>query len=34
MVHVTLRQLKGLPLFEDIEDRTLELVKESVIIKK
>ncbi|MGH4140278.1 Crp/Fnr family transcriptional regulator [Clostridium sp.] len=34
MVHITLSQLKGLPLFEDIEDRTLELVKENVIIKR
>ncbi|MBU3192063.1 Crp/Fnr family transcriptional regulator [Clostridium bowmanii] len=34
MLHITLRQLKYLPLFENIEDKTLELITESVIIKK
>jgi CRP/FNR family cyclic AMP-dependent transcriptional regulator len=34
MEHITIRQLKGLPLFEDIEDKTLELITETVIIKR
>jgi len=33
MVQITLRQLKDLPLFEDIEDKTLELIRESVMVK-
>lgn len=34
MVNITLRQLKNLPLFGDIDDKTLELITESVIIKR
>ena len=34
MPQVTLRQLKDLPLLECIEDKTLELIREKVIIKK
>ncbi|MBU3178194.1 Crp/Fnr family transcriptional regulator [Clostridium estertheticum] len=34
MSQVTLKQLKDLPLFECIEDKTLNLIKESVIINK
>lgn len=34
MVQITLRQLKDLPLFECVEDKTLDLIRESVIIKK
>ncbi len=34
MTQITLRQLKDLPLFKCVEDRTLDLIRESVIIKK
>ena len=34
MLQVTLKQLKDLPLFERIEDKTLNLIKASVIITK
>ncbi|MBU3127903.1 Crp/Fnr family transcriptional regulator [Clostridium sp. FP2] len=34
MAQITLRQLKDLPLFECVEDKTLDLIRESVIIKK
>ena len=34
MSQLTLKQLKDLPLFECIEDKTLNLIKDSVIIKK
>ena len=34
MSRVTLKQLKDLPLFEGIEDKTLNLIKESIIINK
>ncbi|MBU3142953.1 Crp/Fnr family transcriptional regulator [Clostridium sp. CF012] len=33
MAQITLRQLKDLPLFECVEDKTLDLIRESVIIK-
>jgi CRP/FNR family cyclic AMP-dependent transcriptional regulator len=34
MAQITLRQLKDLPLFECIEDKTLELIRESVVVKR
>ena len=34
MPQVTLRQLRDLPLLECIEDKTLELIREKVVIKK
>ncbi|GCD10215.1 Crp/Fnr family transcriptional regulator [Clostridium tagluense] len=34
MAQITLRQLKDLHLFECVEDKTLDLIRESVIIKK
>lgn len=34
MTQITLRQLKDLPLFKCVEDRTLDLIRDSVIIKK
>ncbi|MGH4124575.1 MAG: Crp/Fnr family transcriptional regulator [Clostridium sp.] len=34
MAQIPLRQLKDLPLFECVEDKTLDLIRESVIIKK
>ncbi|MGK0467733.1 Crp/Fnr family transcriptional regulator [Clostridium sp.] len=34
MVQITLRQLKALPLFERVEDKTLELIRDSVIVKE
>jgi CRP/FNR family cyclic AMP-dependent transcriptional regulator len=34
MAQITLRQLKDLPLFERVEDKTLELIRDSVIVKE
>ena len=34
MPQVTLRQLRDLPLLECIEDKTLELIREKIVIKK
>ncbi|MFT5875828.1 MAG: CRP/FNR family cyclic AMP-dependent transcriptional regulator [Clostridium sp.] len=34
MPQITIRQLKDLPLFECVEDNTLELIRESIVIKK
>jgi CRP-like cAMP-binding protein len=34
MVQITLRQLKDLPLFERVEDKTLELIRDLVIVKE
>jgi len=34
MSQVTLKQLKDLPLFEGIEDKTLNLIKESIILNE
>lgn len=34
MVQITLRQLKDLPLFERVEDKTLELIRDIVMVKE
>ncbi|MBW9146336.1 Crp/Fnr family transcriptional regulator [Clostridium sp. CM027] len=34
MTQISLRQLKDLPLFKCVEDKTLDLIRESVVIKK
>lgn len=34
MVQITLRQLKDLPLFERVEDKTLELIRDSAMVKE
>ncbi|MBU3093691.1 Crp/Fnr family transcriptional regulator [Clostridium sp. CM028] len=34
MTQISLRQLKDLPLFKCVEDKTLDLIRESVVVKK